>query len=166
MMKKIVLGAALLGLSSAALAGPKEGDWEIVFSNAGGGLSFNSDATSLGGAIRAGYFLGSVHEVGFGADLSYVDTDAGSNEALDLAGFYRYNMATAESTEWFYGGVELELWNVTDSDFSSEAIRPHVGKKWMLSEDVAFDLNGGIVIPTESGSEEYFDARFGLSIFF
>ncbi|MBW3568434.1 MAG: hypothetical protein KY410_10845 [Proteobacteria bacterium] len=55
---------------------------------------------------------------------------------------------------------------MTDNNFSSSAIHPHVGKKWILSEDVAFDLNGGIVIPTESGAEESFDVRFGLSIFF
>jgi hypothetical protein len=166
MIKKIVLGAALLGLSAVAVAGPSEGDIEVVFSNAGGGLSFNSDETELGAGFRAGYFMSSVHEFGGGADFTYTDTDADSVEALNLAGFYRYNMATGESKDWCYGGVELELVNVTDSDLSTETIRPHFGKKWMLSDDVAFDINGGIIIPTDSEVDETFDVRFGLGIFF
>lgn len=166
MIKKIVLGAALLGMSSVVMAGPSEGDIEVVFSNAGGGLAFNSAATVLGAGFRAGYFMNSVHEFGGGADFTYTDTDADSVESLNLAGFYRYNMATSESKEWLYGGVELELVNVTDSDFSSETIRPHFGKKWMLSDDVAFDINGGVIIPTDSALDEVFDVRFGLGIFF
>ncbi len=166
MFRKILIASALLGLSATAAAGPAPGDWEIVFSNAGGGLKTGGDTTTIGAGIRAGYFMDSVHEFGFGADLEYEDTDAGSSETLNLAGFYRYNVASTSSTEWLYGGVELELINVTNSDFSTEIIRPHFGKKWMLSDDVAFDLNGGILIPTESGADNEFDARFGLSIFF
>ena len=167
MLKKTLIAGALLAASSSVFAGPSEGDWEIVFSNAGGGFSHTDGSTALGAGIRAGKFFGSNHELGFGADFAYVDIDGGdSNETLNLAGFYRYNWATSESKDWIYGGVELELMNVTDSDFSSEAIRPHLGKKWMLSDDIAFDLNGGILIPTESGADETFDVRFGLSVFF
>lgn len=166
MIRNILVAAALLGLSTTAFAGPSKGDWEIVFSNAGGSLTTDGDTTILGAGIRAGYFMGSNHEIGFGADLGYEDTTAGSEEQLNLAGFYRYNMASADSKDWLYGGVELELNNVTNSDFSSEMIRPHFGKKWMLSDDVAFDLNGGILIPTESGVDEAFDVRFGLTVFF
>ncbi|HEX7047427.1 MAG TPA: hypothetical protein VF275_07635 [Gammaproteobacteria bacterium] len=166
MIKKVLIASALLGLSTAAVAGPSTGDWEIVFSNAGGGLEINSDITALGVGVRAGYFLDSVHEVGFGTDLSYFDNGVANGESLDLAGFYRYNFATSESKEWCYGGVSLDLRNVTDSDASSEWIRPHFGKKWMLSEDVAFDLNGGVNIPTDSDIDARFDVRFGLSIFY
>ena len=166
MFKKALLAAAAVSMSFAAAAGPNEGDWEIVFSNAGGGLLSDGDVTVLGAGIRAGYFFSSNSEFGFGADVAYVDTDAGSDEAVDLAAFYRYNWASADSSEWMYAGVELELYNVTNSDASSEMVRPHLGKKWMLSDDVAFDLNGGVNIPTESGLDESFDVRFGLSIFF
>ena len=72
----------------------------------------------------------------------------------------------SDSKDWLYAGLELELMYVTDSDFSSEAIRPHLGKKWMLSDDIAFDLNGGIIIPPESDADETFDLRFGLTVFF
>lgn len=166
MIRRIALATILAGMATVTMAGPSEGDCEIVFSNAGGGLAASGDMTVLGAGIRAGHFLDSNHEIGFGADIAYMDTDADSTEVLDLAGFYRYNMATPESTEWLYGGVEIEMMNVTDSALSSEAIRPHFGKKWMLSDDVAFDMNGGIIIPTESGADETFDVRFGLSIFF
>lgn len=169
MKKKLFLGIALvsLGLSTAAVAGPSEGDWEVVFSQAGGSLATNSDATTLGAGISAGKFIsGSTHEVGFLAGFAYTDTNAGSGEALNLGGFYRYNMATSDSTEWLYGGVELELVDVTNSDTSMETIRPHFGKKWMLSDDVVFDVNGGVVVPTDSDLDASFDVRFGLGIFF
>lgn len=167
MINKGILASALLAVSTTAWGGPAEGNWEIVFSNAGGGFATDGDVTSLGAGIRAGKFIsGSTHELGFGADFNYFDSPTGSSESLDLAGFYRYNWATEASEEWLYGGVEIELYNLTDSDLSGEAVRPHFGKKWMLSDDVAFDLNGGVVISTDSDVDPTFDARFGLTIFF
>lgn len=168
MLKKSLLAAAMLAASAGANAGPSAGDWEIVFTNMGANLATDGDNTGLGASVRAGkFFWGSNHEFGLGASFAYVDIDGlGSDETFGLGGFYRYNWATTASEKWWYAGVDLDI---TDVEEASDTIqlRPHFGHKWMLSDDVSFDINLGIDVDAdESDNDPVFDAQWGITVFF
>lgn len=167
MLKKIVLAGAALALSTSAFAGPSEGDWEIVFTNMGANFATDGDFTAGVASVRAGkFFWGSNHEFGLGASLAFVDNDFGSDETLGIGGFWRYNWATTQSQEWWYAGVDLDIDSVEDaSDYIQ--LRPHFGHKWMLSDDISFDVNVGLDIDADnSDADPIFDAQWGITVFF
>jgi len=167
MIKKALIAGAALGFSTVTMAGPSPGDWDIAFTNMNAALATDGDNTALGASVRAGKFLwASNHELGLGATFAYLDTPAGSDETFGAGAFYRYNWATSESSKWWYAGVDLDL---TDLEEAGDTIqlRPHVGHKWMLSDDVSFDLNIGIDIDAdESDNDPVFDAQWGITVFF
>lgn len=168
MIKKTLIAAALFSMSTAVIAGPSEGDWEIAFTNMGASLATDGDNTAIGASVRAGkFFWGSNHEFGLAAAFSYIDLDAlGSDEAFGLGGFYRHNWATEASEKWWYAGVDLDITDLEEAG-DSLVLRPHAGHKWMLSEDVSFDLNLGIAIDVdESDNDPVFDAQWGITVFF
>lgn len=167
-MKKYVLAAALVAASGTALAGPSQGDWEIVFTNMGAQLSTDGDNTGLGASVRAGKFIwDSNHELGLGATFAYADVDGvGSDESFGLGGFYRFNWANGASEKWWYAGVDLDIADLEEAG-DTLYLRPHFGHKWMLSDDVSFDINAGINIDAdESDNDPVFDAMWGITVFF
>lgn len=161
--KKLVGGAMLAALGVTAQAAPEAGDWEIVFSNAGGRVDVFEDNGGRSVRLNAqvGYFLTMNHEVGGEILASWWRSDmAGSNSNVDFGAFYRYNFVSAEDTSWLYAGLEV-------GDFGVRTYRPHVGWKLMLTESVAFDVNGGISHRRGNwGNSNDVDARFGFSIIF
>ena len=181
MVKKIVLGATLLGMGSAVMAGPSEGDIEITFTNLGANFSSGNDETNLNAAARAGKFLwGSNHEIGVGALFAYesndvetvdavtgeTETDTVSDETLGAGAFYRYNWATSELNKWWYAGVDLDIGDLEESG-DTLWLHPHVGHKWMLTDEVSFDLNGGLNIDLDnSDTDPTLVAQWGITVFF
>lgn len=167
MIGKMAIAGALLVASAGAMAGPSEGDWEIVFTNMGARAGTDGDFTSGAASVRAGkFFWGSHHEFGIGASLAFFDSDLGSDENFGLGGFYRYNWATEAAEKWWYAGVDLDITDVEEASDSIQ-LRPHFGHKWMLSDDVSFDINLGLDIDAdESDNDPAFDAQWGITVFF
>lgn len=167
MIKKVLIASALLGLSTAAVAAPSEGDLEIVFSSAGGSFKLVDGETVMNVTGRVGYFLDMHHEVG-GAATLWFNTANDPSERLDLGAFYRYNLVeSADVDRWWYAGVELDFTNVTEEFAEPMLLRPHAGQKIMLSDDVAFDWNVGYQLDmSDAEQEDELGAEFGLSIFF
>lgn len=167
MIRKMLFATALLAVSTGVNAGPSEGDWEIVFTDMSATLWTDGDATSGGASVRAGKFLwGSQHELGVAASVAFFDTDFDSYETFGLGGFYRYNWATSASEKWWYAGVDLDITDVEEAG-DSLVLRPHFGHKWMLSDDVSFDINLGLDIDAdESDNDPAFDAQWGITVFF
>jgi len=166
-MKKHALLAALALASGSAFAAPSEGDIEVVFSTAGGELALVDGETLFDVQARIGYFMTRNHELGGAARLGF-NSAADPSESLDLGGFYRYNLIkSGTERDWWYGGVELDLWNVTSDDDQPMTLRPHLGQKYMLSDDVAFDWNIGYQMDlSDVELEDVVNVQFGLSIFF
>jgi hypothetical protein len=165
MLKKVLLAGAALVIATPAFAGPSEGDWEIVFTNMGAGLRTDGDDTVLGASVRAGkFFWGSNHEFGFGASAAYVD---GGDEIIGLGGFWRHNWATPQSQKWWYAGIDLDIRDVTNDAGDNIWLRPHFGHKWMLSDDISFDVNVGLDIDAdETDNGPYADVQWGITVFF
>lgn len=94
MIRKLLFSiVALLGLSGVVMAGPSEGDWEIMFTNAGGSINRVEDSSTIYAlGVEAGYFLTARHEIGFGATYRGI---ASRNDTIDVQGLYRYNLAMA-----------------------------------------------------------------------
>ena len=163
MIRNIIVAGALLGMSTAAVAGPAEGNWEIVFTNMGANLSIADGDTVAWGGVRAGKFLwGSNHEFGGSANVYISD----ATETLGIGGFYRHNWATVSSQKWWYAGVDLDIGDVEEAG-DSLWLRPHVGHKWMLTDDVAFDLDAGVRLDLDnSDNDPTIAARWGITVFF
>src|SRR5690606_14487201 len=126
-MKKHILLAALALASSGAMAAPAEGDIEVVFSTAGGELALVDGETLLDLQARIGYFMTRNHEIGGAAHLGF-NSAADPSESLTIGGFYRYNLVkTGTERDWWYGGLELDLWNITSEDDQPITLRPHAG---------------------------------------
>lgn len=178
MFKKTLLAGAALALSFGASAGPNKGDFEILFSNAGGTISSPEDGdTSFALGAQVGYFLTQRHEIGGG--LAFTDLGVpGTDSWIDLEAFYRYNAMDNGDKNWWYFGVDLEFPMADDNFAKPTYLRPHVGHKWMLSDDIAFDINLGYGEPIQDAEIEVLgttveydpgydlDLQFGFSIFF
>lgn len=167
MIKKSLLIGAALAVSFGASAGPNKGDWEISFSTMNGGLAIQDGNWELDAAVRAGYFFTQNHEIGVEAALMAFDYDLlGSDEMLGLGGFYRYNWQNGEQKDWWFAGADLMLQDVEEAG-DTIVLRPHFGHKWMLSDDVAFDLEAGVSFDVDnSDNDPILDVAVGLTIFF
>lgn len=162
MFKKALLAASAVALSFGAAAGPNEGDWEIVFTNAGGALTVVDGDFTLGAGIKAGYFFTQNHEFGLQGAMLANDDD----ELFGLGGFYRYNWQNGSQPSWWFAGVDLDI---ADAEEAGDSIylRPHFGRKWMLSDDIAFDIDAGVSIDADdSDNDEVLNVQFGLTVFF
>lgn len=166
-MKKLMIAIAMAALLPvSANAGPTTGDWEIVFSNMGGGLEVADGDWALGASIKAGYFFTNNHELGLTASLAAFDIAGANDETFGVGGFYRYNWQDGNQKSWWFAGVDLDI---ADAEEASDTLylRPHFGHKWMLSEDVAFDLDAGVSVDVdESDNDPTIGLRMGLTIFF
>lgn len=165
-MRKLLLVAALAVIANHnAAAAPQAGDWEIVFSDASGHVAVSDQAQVFAVRAQLGYFLDERHEIGGMLGYFWSDSDfGGSNSNVDIGVLYRYNFVDPEDTSWYYAGAML-----SDSSFTQSGSRvfyPHVGWKHMLTESVAFDINAGVSIPSESHLEEVLSTQFGFSIIF
>src|SRR5690606_23065723 len=111
MFKKTLLVGAALALSFGASAGPNKGDWEIVFTNAGGVLEVQDGDFTFNAGVRAGYFFTQNHEFGFAGKLFANDND----ETLGLGGFWRYNWQNGGQKNWWFAGVDLDIADVEEA---------------------------------------------------
>lgn len=161
----IALAVVFLTVGSG-LAQTEKGDSEVqLLANSQFTVGQNPDVITFLLFGNYGRFVTNRTELGGGITLSFLHIEgAGSNTTVGSNFFYRYNFSKANRKVMPYISADIRNFDVSVSD--TWAVRPGVGVKSFVNENVAFDLNAGYNFFFSDADQGVFDVSFGLSYIF